>query len=247
MASRLLSAYGGLSTAKSKINKNLADIADISGEMKFGEEGTVSSQMKINKIKRNTATIGMGLELTQQIAGMAHSANVDTEKATAFGKATGQSVDQTYGETKIWDLFTGKTKIGEGQTFWGEVGERMAVFSGFKDAKYDIGGSELTSSQISAGLPYAKAGRSWDEVLGLVGGGENLYKSVSNGPTTKFPGPSYNPSKVDKLIEDTGENIDITGQISALDIRKKKEVDFWEDEVNWVEAGTQDYGVKKLK
>jgi len=57
---------------------------------------------------------------------------------------------QTYGETKIWDLIRGKAKIGEGETKWGEAGERLDVLFGGGERKYDWGGKEWSESELLA-------------------------------------------------------------------------------------------------
>ena len=74
---------------------------------------------------------------------------------------------QTYGETKLWDLARGKAKIGEGETKWGEFVERLSVLFG-GERKYDWKGMEWTSSELST---ISKLGRLEERGLPL---GETL-------------------------------------------------------------------------
>ena len=57
---------------------------------------------------------------------------------------------QTYGETKLWDLLRGKADIGEGETKWGEAGERLNVLFGGAERRYDWQGMDWTGSELSA-------------------------------------------------------------------------------------------------
>jgi len=174
MASRLMSAYGNLASARTDIGRSLSDIAGIGIEMEYGKEGRIAGQMEQSRIQRFTEAVGLGLETVQQIAGMGVSAEKEAARAKEMGTLSGKGAQQTVGETKLWDLFRGKADIGPGETFWGEVGERIGTGLGFMDREYDIGGSAYTSSQIEAGLPYAKLGKDWEDVSKLMGGGTKI-------------------------------------------------------------------------
>tara|TARA_R110002096_G_scaffold435682_1_gene662056 strand:+ start:5524 stop:6228 length:705 start_codon:yes stop_codon:yes gene_type:complete len=170
MASRLMSAYGNLAGARTDIGRNLSDIAGIGIEMEYGSEGTIAGKMALSKIANQTAAIGLGLESVQQFASMGVSAGKEATRAKEMGELSGTGSVQTKGETRLWDLFRGKADIGEGETWFGEVGERIGTGLGFMDREYEIGEGTYTSSQIEAGSPWAKLGKDWEEVSQLMGG-----------------------------------------------------------------------------
>ena len=172
-----MSAYGNLASARTDIGRSLSDIAGIGIEMEYGKEGRIAGQMEQSRIQRFTEAVGLGLETVQQIAGMGVSAEKEAARAKEMGTLSGKGAQQTVGETKLWDLLRGKADIGPGETWWGEVGERVGTGLGFMDREYDIGGSAYTSSQIEAGLPYAKLGKDWEDVSKLMGGGTTTYSS----------------------------------------------------------------------
>ena len=187
MASRLMSAYGNLAGARTDIGRNLSDIAGIGIEMEYGSEGTIAGKMALSKIANQTAAIGLGLESVQQFASMGVSAGKEATRAKEMGELSGTGSVQTKGETRLWDLFRGKADIGEGETWFGEVGERIGTGLGFMDREYEIGEGTYTSSQIEAGSPWAKLGKDWEEVSQLMGGGtEGTYKSLETGDTTTY-------------------------------------------------------------
>ena len=64
---------------------------------------------------------------------------------------------QTYGETKLWDLLRGKADIGEGETKWGEAGERLNVLFGGAERRYDWQGMDWTGSELSAKAKLERA------------------------------------------------------------------------------------------
>jgi len=179
MANRLMSAYGNLASARTDIGRNLSDIAGIGIEMEYGSEGRIAGQMEQSRIQRQTEAIGLGLESIQQFASMGVSAGKEAARAKEMGALAG-GYEQTKGETRLWDLFRGKADIdtGGGETFWGEVGERIGTGLGFMDREYQMGGRTYTSSQIEAGIPYAKLGRSWEEVSQLMGGGKEIQSTT---------------------------------------------------------------------
>jgi len=178
MANRLMSAYGNLASARTDIGRNLSDIAGIGIEMEYGSEGRIAGQMEQSRIQRQTEAIGLGLESIQQFASMGVSAGKEAARAKEMGALAG-GYEQTKGETRLWDLFRGKADIdtGGGETFWGEVGERIGTGLGFMDREYQMGGRTYTSSQIEAGIPYAKLGKNWEEVSQLMGGGTDSSPS----------------------------------------------------------------------
>jgi len=172
MASRLMSAYGNLASARTNIGRSLSNITGLGIEMEYGPEGRIAGQMAQSRIQRQTEAIGLGLESIQQIAGMGLSASKEAARAKEMGTLAGTGAKQTVGETKLWDLFRkGKADIGPGETWWGEVGERIGTGLGFTEREYDIGGRAYTSSQIEAAVPYARLGQSWEDVSKLMGGG----------------------------------------------------------------------------
>ena len=166
-----MSAYGNLAGARTNIGRSLSNIAGIGIEMEYGKEGRIAGQMEQSRIQRFTEAVGLGLESVQQIAGLGVQAQKEAARAKEMGTLSGKGAQQTVGETKLWDLLRGKADIGPGETWWGEVGERVGTGLGFMDREYDIGGSAYTSSQIEAGLPYAKLGKNWEDVSKLMGGG----------------------------------------------------------------------------
>ena len=174
MANRLMSAYGNLAGARTNIGRSLSNIAGIGIEMEYGKEGRIAGQMEQSRIQRFTEAVGLGLESVQQIAGLGVQAQKEAARAKEMGTLSGKGAQQTVGETKLWDLLRGKADIGPGETWWGEVGERVGTGLGFMDREYDIGGSAYTSSQIEAGLPYAKLGKDWEDVSKLMGGGTKI-------------------------------------------------------------------------
>ena len=178
MANRLMSAYGNLASARTDIGRNLSDIAGIGIEMEYGSEGRIAGQMEQSRIQRQTEAIGLGLESIQQVAGLGKSAAEEAARAKEMGALAG-GYEQTKGETRLWDLFRGKADIdtGGGETWWGEVGERIGTGLGFMDREYQMGGRTYTSSQIEAGIPYAKLGKNWEEVSQLMGGGTDSSPS----------------------------------------------------------------------
>ena len=170
-----MSAYGNLASAKTDIGRNLSDIAGIGIEMEYGSEGRIAGQMEQSRIANQTAVIGLGLESIQQFASMGVSAEKEAARAKEMGELAG-GYEQTKGETRLWDLFRGKADIDTagGETFWGEVGERIGTGLGFMDREYEMGGRTYTSSQIEAGSPWAKLGKDWEEVSQLMGGGTKI-------------------------------------------------------------------------
>ena len=168
-----MSAYGNLASARTDIGRNLSDIAGIGIEMEYGSEGRIAGQMEQSRIANQTAAIGLGLESIQQFASMGVSAGKEAARAKEMGALAG-GYEQTKGETRLWDLFRGKADIGEGETFWGEVGERIGTGLGFMDREYEMGGRTYTSSQIEAGSPWAKLGKDWKEVSQLMGGSPSM-------------------------------------------------------------------------
>ena len=185
-----MSAYGNLAGARTNIGRSLSNITGLGIEMEYGPEGRISGEMAQSRIQRFTEAIGLGLESVQQIAGLGLSAQKEAARAKEMGTLAGTGAKQTVGETKLWDLFRGKADIGPGETFLGEVGERIGTGLGFTDREYEMGGRRYTSSQIEAGLPYAKLGKDWEDVSKLMGGGtEGTYKSLESGGTTTYSSP----------------------------------------------------------
>ena len=169
-----MSAYGNLAGARTNIGRSLSNITGLGIEMEYGKEGRIAGQMEQSRIQRFTEAVGLGLESVQQIAGLGVQAQKEAARAKEMGTLSGKGAQQTVGETKLWDLLRGKADIGPGETWWGEVGERVGTGLGFMDREYDIGGSAYTSSQIEAGIPYAKLGKDWEEVSQLMGGGTEI-------------------------------------------------------------------------
>ena len=192
MPNRLMSAYGNLAGAKTNIGRSLSNITGLGIEMEYGPEGRISGEMAQSRIQRFTEAIGLGLESVQQIAGLGLSAQKEAARAKEMGTLEGTGAKQTVGETKLWDLFRGKADIGPGETFLGEVGERIGTGLGFSDREYDIGGWSYTSSQIEAAVPYARLGQSWEDVSKLMGGGTKIggvsAPSPSQTGTTTYRG-----------------------------------------------------------
>ena len=173
-----MSAYGNLASAKTDIGRNLSDIAGIGIEMEYGPEGTFAGKMEQSRIKRHTEAMALILEGIQTGAGIGKSAAEEAARAKEMGVLSGLGSVQTKGETRLWDLFRGKADIDTagGETWWGEVGERIGTGLGFMDREYEIGGRIYTSPQIEAGSPWAKLGKDWEEVSRLMGGGTKYDK-----------------------------------------------------------------------
>ena len=207
MASRLMSAYGNLAGARTDIGRNLSDIAGIGIEMEYGSEGTIAGKMALSKIANQTAAIGLGLESIQQFASMGVSAGKEAARAKEMGALAG-GYEQTKGETRLWDLFRGKADIDTsgGETFWGEVGERIGTGLGFMDREYEIGEGTYTSSQIEAGSPWAKLGKDWEEVSQLMGGSP----SMSTPSTTNVSSSQTTPTNTSTTPVATSKYLDMT-------------------------------------
>ena len=205
MASRLMSAYGNLAGARTDIGRNLSDIAGIGIEMEYGSEGTIAGKMALSKIANQTAAIGLGLESVQQFASMGVSAGKEAARAKEMGALAG-GYEQTKGETRLWDLFRGKADIGEGETWFGEVGERIGTGLGFMDREYEIGEGTYTSSQIEAGSPWAKLGKDWEEVSQLMGGSP----SMSTPSTTNVSSSQTTPTNTSTTPVATSKYLDMT-------------------------------------
>ena len=212
-----MSAYGNLASARTDIGRNLSDIAGIGIEMEYGSEGRIAGQMEQSRIQRQTEAIGLGLESIQQVAGLGKSAAEEAARAKEMGELSGYGSVQTKGETKLWDLFRGNADIDRagGESWWGEVGERIGTGLGFMDREYEIGGRRYTSSQLEAGYPYAKLGKDWKEVSQLMGGGtEGTYKSLESGDTTTYSRDksrgtiTYDPETGAKQLFDPETGID---------------------------------------
>ena len=207
MANRLMSAYGNLASARTDIGRNLSDIAGIGIEMEYGPEGRIAGGMEQSRIKRETEAIGLGLESIQQFASMGVSAGKEAARAKEMGELAGTGSLQTKGETRLWDLFRGKADIDTagGETFWGEVGERIGTGLGFIDREYEIGGRRYTSPQIEAGSPWAKLGKDWKEVSQLMGGGTDSPESRWKGT---FRDLGITESEFDNLKKETKTLVD---------------------------------------
>lgn len=224
MASRLMSAYGNLAGARTDIGRNLSDIAGIGIEMEYGSEGTIAGKMALSKIANQTAAIGLGLESIQQFASMGVSAGKEATRAKEMGELSGTGSVQTKGETRLWDLFRGKADIGEGETWFGEVGERIGTGLGFMDREYEIGEGTYTSSQIEAGSPWAKLGKDWEEVSQLMGG----RPSMSTPSTTNVSSSQTTPTNTSTTPVTTSP-YDITSETDLGDLtrwRKKGLADY---------------------
>jgi len=222
MANRLMSAYGNLASARTDIGRNLSDIAGIGIEMEYGSEGRIAGQMEQSRIQRQTEAIGLGLESIQQFASMGVSAGKEAARAKEMGALAG-GYEQTKGETRLWDLFRGKADIdtGGGETFWGEVGERIGTGLGFMDREYQMGGRTYTSSQIEAGIPYAKLGKDWEEVSQLMGGSPSMSTPSTTNISSGQSGTTTTPV--------TTSPYDITSETDLGDLTR------WRDE------GSADY------
>lgn len=184
-----MSAYGNLSSAKTDVGRNLSDIAGIGIEMEYGPEGRIAGQREQSRIERYTEAVSLGLEFIQQGASLGVSAQKDAAMSKEMGELSGLGSEQTKGETKLWDLFRGKGDIDRagGETWLGEFGERIGTGIGFMDREYEIGGRRYTSSQLEAGSPWSKLGRSWEEVSQLMGGGTKYDRLKTETKTLDYP------------------------------------------------------------
>ena len=216
-----MSAYGNLASARTDIGRNLSDIAGIGIEMEYGPEGTFAGQMEQSRIKRQTEAIGLGLESIQQFASMGVSAGKEAARAKEMGALAG-GYEQTKGETRLWDLFRGKADIGEGETFWGEVGERIGTGLGFMDREYKIGEGTYTSSQIEAGSPWAKLGKDWEEVSQLMGGSPSMSTpsttNISSGQTatiTPVTTSKYSDMTFSQYLKDPSIDQDLVNRLMS--------------------------------
>jgi len=225
MASRLMSAYGNLAGARTDIGRNLSDIAGIGIEMEYGSEGTIAGKMALSKIANQTAAIGLGLESIQQFASMGVSAEKEAARAKEMGELSGTGSVQTKGETRLWDLFRGKADIDTagGETFWGEVGERIGTGLGFMDREYKIGEGTYTSSQIEAGSPWAKLGKDWEEVSQLMGvspsmstpSTTNISSGQSATTTTPVTTSKYSDMTFSQYLKDPSIDQDLVNRLMS--------------------------------
>ena len=73
---------------------------------------------------------------------------------------------QTYGESKLGDFFRSAEKTegrrGEGETRWGELGQKLGVLLGGKEREWELGGKTYKQSDI-----LAKSKHSLYEELGI--------------------------------------------------------------------------------
>ena len=219
-----MSAYGNLASARTDIGRNLSDIAGIGIEMEYGPEGRIAGGMEQSRIKRETEAIGLGLESIQQFASMGVSAGKEAARAKEMGELAGTGSLQTKGETRLWDLFRGKADIDTagGETFWGEVGERIGTGLGFIDREYEIGGRRYTSPQIEAGSPWAKLGKDWKEVSQLMGGSPSMSipstTNISSGqPSTTTPVTTskYSDMTFSQYLKDPSIDQDLVNRLMS--------------------------------
>jgi hypothetical protein len=222
MANRLMSAYGNLASARTDIGRNLSDIAGIGIEMEYGSEGRIAGQMEQSRIKRQTEAMSLILEGIQKGAGIGKSAAEEALRAKEMGELSGYGSVQTKGETRLWDLFRGKADIGEGETWWGEVGERIGTGLGFMDREYKIGEGTYTSSQIEAVSPWAKLGKDWKEVSQLMGGSPSMSTpsttNISSGqPSTTTPVTTskYSDMTFSQYLKDPSIDQDLVNRLMS--------------------------------
>ena len=179
MASRLMSAYGNLASARTNIGKSLSNITGIGIEMEYGPEGRISGEMAQSRIQKQTEAMTLAVESLQHFTGLGVQAKKEAGRALEVG---GKEVYKT------------KTPEGKpGYTTEGSLWQKMGRYLGFSEREYDIGGSRYTSSQIETALPYHRAGKSWEDIskfIKFVGDNKNFKDAF------KFARDNYGPDAI---------------------------------------------------
>jgi len=187
----LYGAYRGAGKAGGAYASSLQDIMNIGYEKEHSKQMfDIGEADSSRKYAAGQQALGLG---EKYFAGKAKQKEAEEEIQKLFPKA-----EQTYGETSILDLINpfkmekGKIKwegfgkapgLGEGESAWGEVGERLSVLTGAKEREWKIPeaaeGAEAGVYKQSDLLARTKQS-AWDE-LGL---NSNPPKLSSSGKTT---------------------------------------------------------------
>lgn len=186
--SSLYSAYKSADAAGGAYASSLQQMMGIAEEKKISRQSYMEEQEASD---RTYGTILQGLGLVSTIAGGIQERK--TAKAD-IARHTGGQAEQTVGETSIIDLINpfkrgegGKIEwegfgkapgLGKGETAWGEVGERLGVMFGGREAMWEWEGKEYKESDLLAGaslsdvesiadVPKIEKGSMADEVGGI--------------------------------------------------------------------------------
>ena len=165
----LYGAYRGAGKAGGAYASSLQDI------MNIGYEKEHSKQMFDIGQEESNRKFAFGQQALGALSTFAGGEVAQEEDAASIKKAYGDKVEQTYGETKIFDLLNpfkmedGKVKwegfgkapgLGKGETVLGEVAERLNVLYGGKSREWTleegVGGIEAGVHKQSDLLPAAK-------------------------------------------------------------------------------------------
>jgi len=164
----LYGAYRGAGKAGGAYASSLQGIMDIEAEQEHSKQMfDIGQEESGRKFAAGQQAIGL---LSTFAGGEVEQKEVSADIKKAFPKA-----EQTYGETKIFDLLNpfkmegGKVKwegfgkapgLGKGENVWGEIGERLNVLVGGKERKWNIPegikGIEAGEHKQSDLLPAAK-------------------------------------------------------------------------------------------
>ena len=133
----LYGAYRGAGKAGGAYASSLQDIMNIGYEQEHSKQmfdiGQAQSGRKFafgQQAFGLLSTIGGGIEEQR-------------EATEDIGKAYGDKAEQTYGESKFGDFFRSaegtEGRRGEGETRWGELGEKLNVLFGGKEREWTLG------------------------------------------------------------------------------------------------------------
>jgi hypothetical protein len=167
MADQRHSAYRRLGTARTNLIRSRANVRDIGLEQQFS---AASSQMNLQDIANKSEAMSQFLNVVSAGAGLAMDEVKTQESIAELGELTGGTAEQTYGESSLWNLVRDyfKEDYRTRKFDWGEAGERLSVLTGMEDPRYQFKGGEYTSSQLESFLPYARMGKSFEEIKSMI-------------------------------------------------------------------------------
>ncbi len=157
----LLSAYGSAGKTSGAYTASLHRMYGIEEEKKISRESYLGEQESRDRLY-GSIQAGLGIVATAtSAAGTQETAESD------IGKYTKGKAEQTVGETSIidlanpfkrgdegkieWEGFGKAPGLGEGETAWGEISERLGVLFGGKERMWEWEGKEYKQSDLLAG------------------------------------------------------------------------------------------------
>ena len=152
---KLYGAYRAAGKAGGAYASSLQDI------MNIGYEQEHSKQMFDIGQEESGRKFAFGQQALGLVSTIAGGVQEQAEAAEDIGKVFPKA-EQTYGESKFGDLFRSDEAAGrsEGETRWGEFGEKLGVLFGGKEREWTleegVGGIEAGVHRQSNLLPSAK-------------------------------------------------------------------------------------------